>query len=141
MLSGWAICERVSARYSQLYTSLVLMRAVTQTLLHTISFHSRKAAHVHVTTRDFVTARLRAFELGVSLSGHRSGTAHSCVICTFILYSYTCSECRSPGAPGGHVCLSETLLRYLVDLGTHGYIHVSSYLYALHVCLSVVILF
>lgn len=84
MLSGWAICERVTARYSQLYTSLVLMRAVTQTLLHTISFHSRKAAHVHVTTRDFVTARLRAFELGVSLSGHRSGTAHSCVICTFV---------------------------------------------------------
>lgn len=30
--------------------------------------------------------------------------------------SYTCSECPSPGAPGGTTCLSVKLLEYLVAL-------------------------
>ncbi|KAL3885718.1 hypothetical protein ACJMK2_025763 [Sinanodonta woodiana] len=46
---------------------------------------------------------------------------------------YTCSICPS-GAPGGHVCLSETLLRYLHDLGTHGRIHVNEIAGACHHC-------
>lgn len=44
----------------------------------------------------------------------------------FLLYhcSYTCPECRSPGAPGGHVCLHRKLLQYIHDIGSSGYIHV-----------------
>ncbi|XP_048779914.1 uncharacterized protein LOC125683130 [Ostrea edulis] len=58
-------------------------------------------------------------------NGHQASRSH-----------YTCSECRSPGAPGGHVCLSESLLRYLVELGTHGYIHVNEIAGACHSCHS-----
>ena len=40
--------------------------------------------------------------------------------------SYTCSTCRSPGAPGGHVCLSGNLLHYIYAVHQKlGYIHVS----------------
>ncbi|KAL3885720.1 hypothetical protein ACJMK2_025765 [Sinanodonta woodiana] len=49
---------------------------------------------------------------------------------------YTCAECRSPGAPGGQVCLSETLLRYIYDLGTHGQVHVNEIAGACHHCTS-----
>jgi hypothetical protein len=44
----------------------------------------------------------------------------------FFIFSYTCSECRSPGAPGGHVCLNSTMLYYIVAVHQKlGYIHVS----------------
>ncbi|KAJ8301494.1 hypothetical protein KUTeg_020481 [Tegillarca granosa] len=48
-------------------------------------------------------------------AGHAASRSH-----------YTCSECPSPGAPGGHVCLSRNLLHYLVALARKGYIHVSA---------------
>ncbi|XP_060561249.1 uncharacterized protein LOC132721018 [Ruditapes philippinarum] len=51
--------------------------------------------------------------------------------------NYNCSECRSPGAPGGHVCLSKTLLYYIVLVHQKlGYIHVNEIAGACHSCTS-----
>lgn len=46
---------------------------------------------------------------------------------------YLCSLCSSP-APGGSVCLSTTLLRYLHTLASKGYIHVNELAGACHTC-------
>ena len=58
-------------------------------------------------------------------NGHAASRSH-----------YTCSECRSPGAPGGHVCLHRTLLHYIYDIASHGYIHVNEIAGACHSCHS-----
>nr|KAG5708191.1 hypothetical protein BaRGS_021125 [Batillaria attramentaria] len=49
---------------------------------------------------------------------------------------YTCSECRSPGSPGGFTCLSTNLLKYLVDLKNHGTIIINELAGACHSCNS-----
>jgi hypothetical protein len=50
---------------------------------------------------------------------------------------YTCPECHSPGAPGGHVCLSGNLLHYIYNVHQHlGYIHVNEVSGACHSCKS-----
>ncbi|KAL4216412.1 hypothetical protein ACF0H5_024138 [Mactra antiquata] len=50
---------------------------------------------------------------------------------------YTCSTCTSPGAPGGHVCLSATLLHYIYAVHQRlGYIHVNEIAGACHSCTS-----
>lgn len=59
-------------------------------------------------------------------NGHAASRSH-----------YTCSECRSPGAPGGHVCLSGTLLHYIYAVHERlGYIHVNEVAGACHSCTS-----
>ncbi|XP_060561248.1 uncharacterized protein LOC132721017 [Ruditapes philippinarum] len=59
-------------------------------------------------------------------NGHAASRSH-----------YTCSECRSPGAPGGHVCLSRNLLHYIYAVHQRlGYIHVNEVAGACHSCTS-----
>ncbi|CAL1546607.1 unnamed protein product [Lymnaea stagnalis] len=47
---------------------------------------------------------------------------------------YTCSECPSPGAPGGSVCLSHSLLAYLTALVAKGQVTVNELAGACHSC-------
>ncbi|KAK0057589.1 hypothetical protein Bpfe_013107 [Biomphalaria pfeifferi] len=49
---------------------------------------------------------------------------------------YTCSECPSPGAPGGTVCLSHNLLAYLTALVAKGPVIVNELAGACHSCNS-----
>jgi len=59
-------------------------------------------------------------------SGHAASRSH-----------YTCSECRSPGAPGGHVCLKASLLHYIYAVHQKlGFIHVNEVAGACHSCTS-----
>ncbi|KAK3102387.1 hypothetical protein FSP39_011009 [Pinctada imbricata] len=57
--------------------------------------------------------------------GHKATVSH-----------YTCAECRSPGAPGGQVCLNEQLLKYIYDVGVKGYAHINEVAGACHSCHS-----
>ncbi|XP_059173190.1 uncharacterized protein LOC131953833 [Physella acuta] len=47
---------------------------------------------------------------------------------------YTCSECPSPGAPGGTVCLTHNLLNYLTHLVARGQVIVNELAGACHTC-------
>ncbi|CAG5125935.1 unnamed protein product, partial [Candidula unifasciata] len=50
--------------------------------------------------------------------------------------SYSCSECRSSPAPGGAVCISESVLRYLQTLVSTGSVKVNEFAGACHSCTS-----
>ncbi|BFZ14401.1 hypothetical protein BsWGS_17440 [Bradybaena similaris] len=50
--------------------------------------------------------------------------------------SYSCSECRSSPAPGGSVCIAESVLRYLKTLLSKGPVKVNEIAGACHSCTS-----
>ncbi|BFZ14403.1 hypothetical protein BsWGS_17441 [Bradybaena similaris] len=50
--------------------------------------------------------------------------------------SYSCSECRSSPAPGGSVCIAESVLRYLRTLLSRGRVKVNEIAGACHSCTS-----
>lgn len=50
--------------------------------------------------------------------------------------SYSCSECRTSPAPGGSVCISESVLRYLKTLVSNGSVKVNELAGACHSCTS-----
>ncbi|MCI3756291.1 hypothetical protein MQA17_25540, partial [Escherichia coli] len=95
-------------------------KALACELFHSTNIHAARVHPSGVTDNAFAYNNLNDM-----CNGHKASRSR-----------YTCSECSSPGAPGGTTCLSTNLLRYLVALKNRGVVIVNELAGACHSCQS-----